>query len=190
MKIISIIILSLLILEGCDIFDTRNPESPSNRRSNYKTPVEPKDVIDNLMNSFSDKNANDYKKNFSTGSPLVSRDFYFIPSGNVTSSFPDYWNVETEFQYFNNLISRTSQDLPVVLSFSYESYDIRADSAIYSAEYFLSVPDPNSGSKIYDGNLKFMMKTDINNTWVIYYWEDIAKSGSMSWSELKIEFYL
>jgi len=190
MKIIFILILSLLILEGCDIFETRDPKPPNNPRSNYKTPVEPKDVINNLKNSFSDKNANDYKMNFSSGSPLVSRNFNFVPSGNVLSIFPNEWNVDTEFQYFNNLITRTSQDLPIILSFSNESYDIRADSAIYTAEYFLSVPDPNSGSKIYDGNLRFMMKTDINNAWVIYYWEDIAKSGSMSWSELKIEFYL
>jgi hypothetical protein len=190
MKLISIILISLLLLEGCDIFETRNPEQPSNARSNFKTPVEPKDVIDNLMNSFVDKNANDYKKNFSLGAPLVSRDFYFLPSGNVSISFPENWNADDEFLYFNNLITRTSQDLPFVLSFSLESYDIRSDSAIYSAEYFLSVPDLNSGSKLYEGNLKFMMKTDINNTWVIYYWEDIAKSGSMSWSELKIEFYL
>jgi hypothetical protein len=190
MKIIFILILLISILESCDIFDTRNPEPPGNPRSNYTTPVVPKDVIDNLKNSFSDKNANNYKKNFSTGAPLVSSNFNFIPSGNVLSIFPNEWDVDTEFQYFNNLITRTSQDLPIVLSFSNESYDIRADSAIYSAEYFLSVPDPNSSSKIYDGNLKFIMKTDINNTWVIYYWEDIAKSGSMSWSELKIEFYL
>lgn len=190
MKIIVITILSFLIFESCDIFETRNPESPGDPRSHFNTPVEPKDVIDNLKYSFSDKNANDYKKNFSSGLPLVNRNFSFVPSGNVLAVFPNDWDVDTEFQYFNNLITRTPQDLPLVLSFSNEAYDIRADSAIYSAEYFLSVPDLNSGSKIYEGNVKFMMKTDINNTWVIYFWEDIAKSDSKSWSELKIEFYL
>ncbi len=69
-------------------------------------------------------------------------------------------------------------------------YDIQADSAIYSAKYFISVPVLNSDPKVFEGSLKFTMTTDINAAWIIYFWEDIAEQGSKSWSELKIEFYL
>jgi hypothetical protein len=180
----------IIISGGCDIFEARDPENPSDTKSSYRTPIEPKDVIQNLMNSFKDKNANDYKKNFAAGLPLVNREFFFAPSGNVLSIFPSEWLVDYEFQYFNNLVISVPQDIPITLTFSNEFYDLRADSSIYSADYFISVPVINSGPKIYEGSLKFTMITDINAAWVIYFWEDLAKTGSTSWSELKIEFYL
>jgi hypothetical protein len=188
LKIILIIIVFTLV--SCDLFQVRDPQNPKEPKSSYRVPVEPKDVIQNLINSFSDKNSNDYKKNFSTGLPLVNRDFYFVPSGNVLSNFPSNWTVNEEFQYFNNLITRTPQNIPITLLFSDEEFDIRTDSSIYSAKYFLTVPVANSESKIFKGSLKLTMKTDINAAWVIYFWEDIAEQDSKSWSELKIEFYL
>lgn len=177
-------------LAACDLFQVRDPEAPTETKSSYRVPVEPKDVIQNLINAFNDKNPNDYKKNFSTGLPLVNRDFFFVPSGNVLSSFPTEWNVEAEFQYFNNVVTRTSQDVPITLTFADEVYDIQADSAICSAKYSINVPVLNSDPKVYKGSLKFTMTTDRNTAWIIYFWEDIAEQGSKSWSELKIEFYL
>ena len=185
-----LIVLLIFILIGCDIFEVRNPESPTDTKSGYRVPVEPQDVIQNIINSFRDRNANDYRKNFASGPPLVERDFFFSPSGNVLSSFPVDWTAEQEFQYFNNLVTRTPQDIPITVSFMNEFYDVRADSAIYSADYFISVPVLNSEPSVYEGSVKFTIITDINAAWVIYFWEDIAKVGAKSWSELKIEFYL
>ena len=183
-------ILFLIIIIGffgCDIFEVREPESPTDTRSGYTVPVQPSDVIQNLITSFSERNADDYRKNFSEGPPLVNREFVFIPSGNVLSSFPQDWSIDEEFQYFNNLITRSPQDVPINLSFLGGQYDIQADSAIFSAEYSISLPVQNNEPKIYRGNLKFTMVR--NQTWVIYLWEDLAISESTSWSELKIEFY-
>lgn len=185
-----VIISFLLTITACDLFQVREPEDPSQTKSSYRVPVEPKDVIQNLINSFKDKNPNDYKKNFSTGLPLVNRDFFFVPSANVLTSFPTDWYVDEEFQYLNNLITRSPQDIPITLSFTDEVYDIRADSSIYSAKYFLSVPVLNSEPKVFEGSLKFTMTTDINAAWIIYFWEDIANQSSKSWSECKLEFYL
>lgn len=189
----SLKILLIAILLGavsCDLFEVRDPENPNEPKSHYTVPVQPKDVIQNLINSFSDRNSNDYKKNFSTGLPLVNRDFFFVPSGNGLINFPENWTINEEFQYFNNLITRSPQNIPITLLFSDEEYDIRTDSSIYSAKYFLTVPVVNAESKIFKGSLKFTMKTDINAAWVIYFWEDIAEQDSRSWSELKNEFYL
>ena len=185
------ILLSIVLISisACDLFQVREPQDPTETKSSYRVPVEPKDVIQNLTNAFQEKNPNDYKKNFSTGMPLTNRDFFYVPSGNVLG-FPSDWPVDAEFQYFNNLITRTPQDIPITLSFADEVYDVRADSAIYSAKYFISVPVLNSEPKVFEGSLKFTMTTDINAAWVIYFWEDIAIQNSKSWSELKIEFYL
>jgi hypothetical protein len=189
--ILKISLLTLtLSLAGCDLFQVRDPQNPNEPKSSYKDPFEPKDVIQNLVNAFKDKNANDYRKNFSTGLPLVNRDFSFVPSGNVLVNFPSDWYVDEEFQYFNNLVTRTPKDFPIFLSFTDEVYDVRADSAIYSAKYSISVPVANSAPRLYEGSLKMTMTTNIKAAWIIYYWEDFAKQGSKSWSELKIEFYL
>lgn len=179
----------LMSISACDLFQVRDPQNPTETKSSYRVPVEPKDVIQNLINAFNDKNPNDYKKNFSTGMPLVNKDYFYLPSGNVLG-FPSEWSVYAEFQYFNNLITRTPQDIPITLSFADEVYDVRADSAIYSAKYFISVPILNAEPKVFEGSLKFTMTTDINAAWVIYFWEDIAIQNSKSWSELKLEFYL
>lgn len=178
----------LIILQACDIFESREPENPNETKSSYRVPVEPTDVIGNLKNSFKDKNSNDYKKNFSSGSPLVDRNFYFVPSSNDLNIIPAEWTVAQEFQYFNNLVIQTPQDIPISLTLTEEQYDLQADSAIYAAKYFISVPVLNSVPVIYEGNLRFIMTTDINAAWVIYYWEDIANQDIKSWSNLKSEY--
>ena len=191
MKIQVKILFALLMLGsfGCDIFDVRDPENPTDTRSGYVVPVRPNDVIQNLITAFRERNANDYRKNFAEGPPVVNREFYFVPSGNVAASFPSEWSINEEFQYFNNLISRTPPDNPINLSLMNEQYDIQADSTHYSAVYSLSVPMINADPQIYEGSLKFTMIRDNTNIWVIYFWEDIATSGKQSWSELKVEFY-
>lgn len=184
-----VIFLPILFLTGCDLFESREPESPSETKSSYRVPVEPSDVIENLINSFKDKNSNDYKKNFSSGPPLYDRTFYFAPSTNVLTIFPVPWTIAQEFQYFNNLVIRIPENTQINLSFTEEEYDLQADSAIYSATYSISVPVQNSNPIIYKGNLKFFMAQD-NSVWAIYYWEDTTIQESSSWSNLKVEFYL
>jgi len=177
-----------IILQACDIFESREPENPNETKSSYRVPVEPTDVIENLKNSFKDKNSNDYKKNFSTGSPLVDRNFYFVPSSNDLNIIPADWTVAQEFQYFNNLVIQVPQNIPLTLTLTDEQYDLQADSAIYAAKYLISVPVQNSVPINYEGNLRFIMTTDINAAWVIYYWEDIANQDIKSWSNLKSEY--
>jgi hypothetical protein len=189
MKIkLSIILLLALLIWGCDIFETRDPEQPDRSRSNYETPSEPQILIQNLKNSFSDKNADNYRKNFASGPPLVNKTFFFLPTSEALSSNSSLWaswNVESEFLYFKNLITRTPEELPITLSLFSENYSPFGDSTIYTAEYSINVPNLSGTSDIYKGNLKFSMITDNQAAWVIYYWEDI--SNEISWSDLKIE---
>jgi hypothetical protein len=185
--LLNILLLSVLLAWGCDIFETRDPEQPDRSRSNYETPSEPQIVIQNLKNSFTDKNADNYRKNFASG-PLVDRDFFFLPTSEALSSNSNLWagwTVENEFLYFKNLITRTPEELPITLTLSSENYSPFGDSTIYTAEYSINVPNLSGAPDIYKGNLKFSMITDNLAAWVIYYWEDI--SNDISWSDLKID---
>ena len=180
-------ILFLLALVSCDVFETRSPESPQNTRSNYTTPLSRETLISNLINSFSDKNAENYKKSFAMAPELTPNEFTFVPTGQALNLYQIWegWNVDDEFRYFTNLINSTPTQYPINLSLSNELYSPINDGFIYTADYFISVPKLNADPEIYKGSLKFNLTTDINNFWVIYYWEDIPESGSQSWSDLK-----
>ena len=179
-------ILIIGFINGCDLFETRDAELPDEIRSNYTTPSERTILIQNLINSFSDKNTNNYTKTFSDPN-LTGKLFFFNPSSTALRfQIWENWNISDEIQYFNNLINDVAQSLPISLSFRNENYGaVIADSASYTAEYTLVVPQLNNESLIFEGNLNFTMFRDAGGVWSIYFWEDNAIEGSTSWSELK-----
>jgi hypothetical protein len=185
MKIFALILL-VGIFAGCDIFETREPEQPEQNRSNYTTPLEREILIQNLINSFSDKNGVNYLKSFSEAG-FTDQIFSFVPSSVALSQFQiwDSWSRESEEQYFNNLINKVPDDLPITLILSNENYSPIEGGFIFSAEYSLSVPKLNANPDIYRGSLKFNLVQDSRSVWVIHFWEDIAQQPDPSWSELK-----
>lgn len=186
MKFLLTILLFGLFVSGCDIFNTRDPENPEQSRSNYTTPLEREVLIDNLINSFSDKNADNYLKSFSEAG-FTDKIFSFVPSSKALSLFQiwDTWDRSAEFQYFNNLINQVPQELPITLVLSNQIYSPFQDGFIFTAEYSLSIPKLNAEPDIYRGSLKFNLIQDNRSVWVIYFWEDIALQDETSWSELK-----
>jgi len=182
-----IIISVLFSLTACDIFNTRDAEEPEESRSNYTTPSEPEILIQNLINSFSDKDANNYVKSF-TDPAFSNKVFFFLPTSSALQTWSNLWtdwNVDKEFQYFQNLVTAAPEDVPVTLGFTHEIYSPLGDSLNYTAEYFISVPQLNAEPLNYRGNIKFGMVRDMRDTWAIYFWQDNAISESQSWSDLK-----
>ncbi len=113
-------IFALLSLTACDIFTTRDAEDPEEGRSNYTTPSEPEILIQNLINSFSDKDANNYVKSF-TDPTFSNKVFFFLPTSSALQTWSNIWidwDVDKEFQYFQNLVNAAPEDLPIILSFS------------------------------------------------------------------------
>jgi len=182
-----IVIFVLLSLTACDIFETRDAEDPEESRSNYTTPSEPEILIQNLINSFSDKDADNYVKSF-TDPAFSNKVFFFLPTSSALQTWSNIWtdwNVDKEFQYFQNLITVAPEELPITLIFKSEDYNHLGDSLIYIAQYFISIPQLNDEPINYEGNIKFSMVRDMRDTWAIYFWQDHAISESQSWSDLK-----
>ncbi len=181
------IIFSILTLTACDVFTTRDAEDPEDTRSNYTTPSEPEILIRNLVSSFSDKDANNYVKSF-TDPAFSNKVFYFLPTSSALQTWGNLWrdwNIDKEFQYFQNLVNETPDELPVTLVFTNEVYNPLGDSLNYTAEYFISVPQLNTDPFNYRGNVEFGMIRDMRDTWAIYSWKDNVISESQSWSDLK-----
>jgi hypothetical protein len=183
-----VIILLLFSAVSCDIFETRDAEPPDQSRSNYQPATSPEILIQNLIDSFADKDVVNYQNTFVSG--LSNRVFTFIPSSTALSRFQNLWatwNIDDEVQYFNNMKTSVPDELPILLSglsLSPESFSIFGDSLKYNSEYFISVPQRNSEPLIFQGNLELSMII-VATVWKVYLWKDNAIEDNPSWSDLK-----
>ena len=126
-------------------------------------------------------------------SSFTDRIFTFSPSSEALSQFPalgDNWNKKNESQYLNNLKIKIPDDLPITLSLTNSSSSVHGDSITYIASYSLSTPFSDATIPTnYQGELIFELIRDSRFVWSIYFWRDIKRSNSPSWSELKGRFY-
>jgi len=188
MKIIYLL-SSLLLLTGCDIFNTRDAEKPEQPRTNLPQAFERETLIENLIISMRERSLTDYLACFSD-SVLTGKRFTFIPSSGAESQYPVFseeWDLKDEEQYFKNLTNE--QDIPIILDLSNANFSQQGDSVVYQGSYLLTVPFPDSNiPPNYQGDIILYIKQDNSLVWRIYFWQDI-KSGSLpSWSEVKGRF--
>ena len=187
MKWIIYIILPVFLV-SCDLFDTRPPEGPDQTKSNYTPPSEAKILIQNIIYSFADKNTDNYRKSFET--ELTNKSFTFIPSSAAQVAYQgiwEAWDIHSEEQYFGSIKTSVPDELQMTLSLSTEdaSFSILGDSAKYSSQYSITIPQINSEALNYQGNVEFTMIRNSSQIWVIYYWKDNAIGDSPTWSDLK-----
>jgi len=190
-----IILISIITLSfaGCDLFTTRNAENPDQTRSNFQPPVEPAVVIDNLKNSLSDKNVQNYISCF-VDTLFSERSFNFSASSDALTRFDIFlsWGLNEERRYFNSIANKVTVDFPISLTLSNQNYSsLSGDSLIYSATYLINLP-VSAGDQFpqnYGGNLQFNMLRDSRQEWVIYFWKDTKSETLPSWSELKGSSY-
>lgn len=194
MKSIIFISLILLSLTACDLFTTRNTESPDQTRSNFQPPVEPAIVIENLKNSLTDKNVQNYIACF-VDTIFADQSYNFSASSEALSLYQIFiqgWGLNEERQYFNSAANRVPVDFPISLTLADQNYSsLSGDSLIFSATYTINLP-VQSGDPFpqnYAGSLQFNMLRDSRSEWVIYYWKDTKSQNLPSWSELKGSAY-
>jgi hypothetical protein len=191
-----VLYISLLItvfsLASCDLFETRDAETPDQPRSNFEQAIEPEIVLSNLVYSLQDRNVSNYIACFSDSS-YSGKSFTFSPSAGAASQYPELvndWDKNSEEQYFNNLTTRIPDDAQITLTFTNDSYNQLGDSAIFTATYTLNVPqNENSIPTNYSGEMRLSLIRDSRSLWSIYYWLDIKKDENSSWSELKGRLY-
>ena len=194
MKSIIFISLILLSLTACDLFTTRVGEKPNEIKSNWKPPVEPVDVIENLKNSLANKNVKNYIDCF-VDTIFADQSYTFSASSEAQSLYQIFiqgWGLNEERQYFNSAANRVPVDFPIQLFLSNENYSsLSGDSSIYSATYSIKL-NLSSGDPFpqnYEGSLEFKMLRDSRSWWVIYFWKDTKSQTLPSWSELKGSSY-
>jgi hypothetical protein len=194
MNKIILITLIAISFSACDLFNTRNAENPDQSRSNFQPPVEPAIVIENLKNSLSDKNVQNYISCF-VDTIFADQSYNFSASSEALTRFDVFlqgWGLNEERRYFTSIVNKVPNDFPISLTLSDQNYsNLSGDSLIYSATYFLNLP-VQSGDPFpqnYAGSLQFNMLRDSRSEWVIYFWKDTKSETLPSWSELKGSSY-
>lgn len=181
-------LLSLAILCGCGLFDTRSPENPITVRSTYEPPTTPEAVLRNLSSSIFEKNSSNYQKCLS---PIQ---FSYVPDSKSQSLYGTIfqnWNVNSEKFYFENLISQTNPDASSNLFLSNAVTNlITPDSALYTADYIVVFQHNKANvPKSSVGNMRLSLKADENSYFYIIKWEDFREDDNdFTWSELKANF--
>ncbi|HAB53789.1 MAG: hypothetical protein A2315_04395 [Ignavibacteria bacterium RIFOXYB2_FULL_35_12] len=187
-----IFIITSIFISSCDLFTTRDAQPPEKPRSDYQTAFTPEILISNFINSLRDKDTENYLSCLSDPA-FTDKIFAFLPSSEALAQFPalgNNWNKSNESQYMNNLKVKIPDELPITLILSNSSSSVHGDSITFVASYSLNVPlNETTIPTNYQGELIFELVRDSRFVWSIYFWQDIKRIDSPSWSELKGRFY-
>jgi hypothetical protein len=174
---------------GCDIFQTRTPQPPTQTTSSFSPPVTPEIVLSNLTSAVAQDNIDNYMRSF-PDSITAPRGFLFTPSPEVAANYSSVfraWSLTDERTYFQNLGKPNGTPL---LSLSNEQKStIAPDSVVYTIDYTLYFPHGRSGvPELVGGQMQFGMRTDAQQLWAIYSWQDFKTTSDSTWSYLKAVF--
>ena len=190
-KKLALLLVFCVAISGCDIFNTRDAEKPTQPRSDFEPAATVDILVQNLINSLKDKDVTNYMTCLSDTS-FTDKKFLFVPSSEAASTYPTLmdWDKRNEEQYFTNMSVKVNPNSQIVLTLKPISSNNFGDSTFYTATYSLNLPFVNSNSEIipviYEGTLTFKMVRDSRSVWSIYYWQDIkTTSSNLSWSDLK-----
>ena len=186
----SVIFLSLvLIYQGCGIFETRDPEDPETIRSTFYPPTSADLVIDNLSFAVQEKNSSNYFKCLSLSN------FQYLPDSRSQQQYElifTNWTVNSEKNYFDNLIARQEggNSSAVLFVDNERLTQYSSDSARYQPDYIF-VFQHNQGNipKSSRGRMSLILATDSDDLYYIRRWEDFRQNDTdFTWSEFKANF--
>jgi len=181
-----------LLVAGCGLFDTREPEDPSVIRSTFDPPTEPSIVLGNIEASFRELNEVNYLKCFTDS--LSGGELEFYPTAEAASRYGIFlnWSKAQEQEYFLNIRSRLPTGSVLSLTFDPPSVQSQtSDSSQVEVAYDLVVPHgqqsvPDRGR----GRAQFVLVLDRRTGfWAIRRWTDLGiDATTTSWSDIKGAF--
>jgi hypothetical protein len=175
-----------VVVPGCGIFDTREPEPPSQSVSTSQPPVSPEIVLLNFKAAIEEHNVVNYMRCLADTTSNPGQTFVFVPVADFQQFFQT-WSREDEERYFRNL---GEPSVSPSLSFSGQHKDTpRLDSVVFTMNYTLFLPHRRSDlSQIVRGLMQLGMTSDVQGRWSIALWRDLKTDTDSTWSYLKANF--
>ena len=184
----------MLLLAGCGLFSTRTPEEPDTGKSSFIPPTSAQIVVSNFISAISEKNVDNYIQCLADTAQSDKFYFFFKPSADAFSLYSSIyanWNLYSERNYFNKLISVMPREKKPQLVLNNSRFEVLLpDSAVFVADYDLIVEHQlNSVDKKFHGALQFTIFPRANGLWSIKSWYDLQnyQDSIQSWSFLKAQ---
>lgn len=191
------VMLVLILLGGCTVFTTRDPESPNSGRSSFLPPTSAQIVVSNFKSAIAEKNTENYIQCFADTAKGAPFAYVFEPSASVSAQYPSLfqvWNIGSERQSFQAMMNKLPSDILPVLQITNDRYDVTTpDSSVYEAEYLFTVPHsvqtvPTQAR----GYLRLTIRVQNGGLWSIHRWSDSSPirpdSVGNTWTVLKAKF--
>ncbi|TAL70946.1 MAG: hypothetical protein EPN82_01200 [Bacteroidetes bacterium] len=189
-------LLILIFFTSCGLFNTRNPEEPDRGKSTFYTPVRPDTVVSNFIYAIKEKNTENYIKCFWDTLDNPGLNYSFIPSPDAIALYQtifNSWDINSERNYFLNLISIIPEDEYPQLELINKDYPVQqSNSWTFVADYILTFKNDKDTTFAYAGKLQFIIQyKDNKSLWYIQKWIDTNPSNDSiksTWSILKAQF--
>lgn len=181
-KYISALILTILVLSSCNLFEPRIPEDPSSAGVVWQTPTSPDIVIENMKSALN-------------GSSILYLDcftesFIFYADTNDINEYPQYnfsnWTRSDEANTVTALFAQVPEDSTITSEFlidmSHPDPAAPTDSATIYRQYSITIPQSyHSGTGTPAvGIAEFQMVEDSIGLWAVQEWHD-ARHEQTSW---------
>ncbi len=180
----------LPLLAGCNIFSTRDPETPITNRSAHEAPTSPEIVISNFITSIREKNPANYLSCFVGDTVTGLQAFVFEPSAEAMGVYPSLfsqWSVAEEQRYFTSLLLDVGNKVPSIeLASQNDATVVEPNRTIYTYDYIFTPV-----STVFKGRMRLTVDRLPNGNWAISRWTDEPQSGEQNeqtWSFLKAEY--
>jgi len=180
-----------VVAGGCDLLQTRDPESPSGQSSSFEPATTPSIVITNLQNAVQEKNKENYRRCL-VDTSFSDKEFQFQPTAEAAARYVSVftgWSVTSEEEYFRNLSESRGGSVARLDFFNQTTTTQSQDEVLFAAKYHLVFQHQNSNlPQEARGNLQFYIARDQRSTWSIYRWIDTRDTSQTTWSDFKATF--
>lgn len=174
----------VLFAGGCDLFSTREAETPEASRSSWDIPRVPRDVMRNITLALAERNAVDYLLSISEDT------FSFVADAIALTKHPELagWGLDEESRHITQLLSGGVLPADSILAVIFDNLEETelSDRHYLRERYTLlaGVTSPGVAHQM-AGTAEFYLKVGPQGYWVIERWVDGRTEGQDTWSDLK-----
>lgn len=181
----SILLWLALLVGGCSLFSTREPEPPITSSGTFSQPDTPEQVIENIENAIRELNTLNYRRSLSE-----SLDFQPTASALARESVFANWGRAQEDQYFSALVSAAESNTGHNLALNDRSLTLLSPTRfVLDATYVLSMNHRRTEAPTeVQGRLQWILDQQPDGLWSLQTWVDQELGNVATWSDLKAEF--
>ena len=182
-------VIVLLLLLGCDLFRTREPETPETRQSTWVIPLDADQVLVNLQAAVYEHHLENFMQ--CLVDPAYSeRPYVFEPDPETASAYPGRfsgWSRESENRVMQQAFSLVGEGGTASLRLTPEAQESPTpELTVWTGQYTLELDHATEGlPTVFQGHVIWSLAPDSRGYWSIFQWTDHAASGEAGWSVLK-----